>query len=108
MILKGTKDLTQKLQHVTLHCGQKNFIVMGDIVIYYPNIPVDRAVPIVLTMFMEFAERVGLPQHNKHTFITCMQIAVKSPLFMRHASVTYEQIHRVPMGATCSPDIANL
>lgn len=33
---------------------------------------------------------------------------MKSPLFMRHQGEFYKQIHGVPMGAACSPDIANL
>ena len=66
-ILKGTKGLAQKLQHITLQQGQKAFMDTGDIVAYHPNILVKQAVPIILKMFMEYAARVGLPQNNKHT-----------------------------------------
>ena len=66
-ILKGTKGLAQKLQHITLQQGQKAFMDTGDIVAYYPNILVKQAVPIILRMFMKYAARVGLPQNNKHT-----------------------------------------
>jgi len=39
-ILKGTKDLPQRLQHLKLSQQKKVFIVTSDIIAYYPNIPV--------------------------------------------------------------------
>jgi hypothetical protein len=57
---------------------------------------------------MEYAKDNSYPQHKIHTFITCLQTAVKNPLFIKFKNQLYQQIHGVPMGAACSPDIANL
>jgi len=107
-ILKGTKDLALRLKALKLSRHRKVFIVTGDIVAYYPNIPVGRAVPLIVKMFMEYAREHSYPQHKIHTFITCLQIAVKNPLFIKFENQLYQQIRGVPMGAACSPDIANL
>jgi len=107
-ILKGTKDLAQRISNIKLSRHRKVFIVTGDIVAYYPNIPVDLAVPIVLKLFMKFATEHSYTTQQKHIFISCLQIAVRSPLFMKFDNEFYEQIRGVPMGAACSPDIANL
>jgi hypothetical protein len=84
------------------------FIVTGDIVAYYPNIPVEQAVPLIIKLFMEYAKENSYPQHKIHTFIIHLQITVKNPLFIRFENQLYQQIRGVPMGAACSPDIANL
>jgi len=99
-ILKGTKDLAQRLDKIRLSQHQKVFIVTGDIVTYYPNIPVDLAVPIVLKLFMKYTEENSYTTQQKHIFISCLQIAVKSPLFMKFEDEFFEQIRGVLMDVT--------
>jgi hypothetical protein len=62
-ILKGTKDLAQKLKQLKLSQHRKVFIVTGNIVAYYPNIPVERAMPLIVKLFMEYAKENSYPQH---------------------------------------------
>jgi hypothetical protein len=107
-VIHGSKDLAGKLSKLSLLQHRKVFIVTADIVAYYPNIPLNKAVPIVLKMFMEYASIHDYPPWKKHLFITCLQIGVKSPLIMKFMNKFYEQLKGVPMGASCSPDIANL
>lgn len=107
-ILKGTKDLAQRISKLKLSRHRKVFIITGDIVAYYPNIPIDLAVPIVARLFMKYANEHSYTTQQKHIFMSCLQIAVRSPLFMKFDNKFYEQIRGVPMGAACSPDIANM
>jgi len=107
-ILKGTKDLAQWLKQIELSQHQKVFIITGDIVAYYPNIPINLAVPIVLRLFMKYMEENSYTMQQKHIFISCLQIAVKQSLFMKFKNEFFEQICGVPMGAAFSPNIANM
>lgn len=54
-VIHGTKDLVRKLSTLELSRHRKVFIVTGDIVAYYPNIPLDKVAPIILKMFMDYA-----------------------------------------------------
>jgi hypothetical protein len=52
-VIHGTKDLAHKLSTLKLSEHRKVFIVTGNIVVYYPNIPLDKAYPIILKLFMQ-------------------------------------------------------
>ena len=46
-VIYGTKDLAQKLSKISIDTRHKWYIVTGDVVAYYPNIPLRHCLDIV-------------------------------------------------------------
>jgi hypothetical protein len=107
-VIKGTKDLAQKLSKVKLVSDRKVFICTGDIVAYYPNLPRDPAIKIVGQYWKDWCRDKQVPAWKMHVVLKCMLLSCRSPLFMKFRDEYYEQVRGIPMGSACAPDIANL
>ena len=105
-VLKGTKDLAQKLSALKLDSYRKAYIVSGDIVAYYPNIPLQRCMLIVGNWWLK-EEGPKWSQEWQHLFTRCFQFANKG-LIIDFNGETAEQIKGLAMGIACSPQLANL
>jgi hypothetical protein len=105
-LLKGSKDLANKLAQLKLIPGKKIFLVSGDIVAFYPNVPRDKCVDITKHMFMDW---IGNKQTlaEKHLFSACLRLATRNLIF-DFMGRTYRQLQGLAMGVACSPDLANL
>ena len=105
-ILHGSKDLAQKLNKVELSRSRKAWIVSGDIVAYYPNIPLAPCINIVSKMWLD---TIGnrLTAEERHAFLRAMQIANQN-LVIKFDGEYAKQIKGLAMGIACSPDLANL
>jgi len=65
-IIHGTKDLVQKLSKISINTSCKWYIVTGDVVAYYPNIPLHHCLNIVFDQYMEFCWNI--PNHDDESF----------------------------------------
>jgi hypothetical protein len=78
-ILKGTKDLAIKLSKINLDSNHQWFLVSGDIVAFYPNVPLEQCLDITTSLYEEY---MGLPTTCKEfleleVFVMCLQTGNK-------------------------------
>ena len=111
-IIHGTKDLAQKLSALSLDTSRNWYIVTGDVVAYYPNIPLQHCMDIVYDQYLEFhwAVRDHDDLRNRHMqdfFKACMEVG-NTRLLTQFQNQVYEQLNGLAMGVACSPDLANL
>jgi hypothetical protein len=116
-VLKGTKHLVQQLSKIALDPYKKYYLVSGDVVAFYPNIPRDKAKDIA------FSYLIKEEPWSTALFQRSAEEAIETPLIKLLASVLdiandqlftvfqdqyYEQLRGLAMGVACSPDMANL
>lgn len=112
-IIHGSKDLAQKLSKVKLLKNRRWFIVTGDVVAFYPNIPLKRCLDIVTDLHAEFYYKGPVSEHTieelseEEIFIRCIKIA-NNNLVLQYEDKFYKQQQGLAMGVACSPDLANL
>ncbi|KAJ3518299.1 hypothetical protein NM688_g9457 [Phlebia brevispora] len=105
-VLKGSKDLARRLNELELSMYRKPWIVSGDIVAYYPNIPLAKCLSIVANRCKTaFADT--MTAEERHLFFLCYFLANKG-LIIDFNGESSEQIRGLAMGIACSPDLANL
>jgi hypothetical protein len=110
-IISGSKDLARKLSSLQqLNANRKVYIITGDIVAFYPNIPRQEAIKVCVDLWTDYCvTRPDLvPAEEKVLVTSCLLLAAGSPLFVQFQGQFYQQINGIPMGQSCSPDIANL
>ncbi|THG95847.1 hypothetical protein EW145_g7889 [Phellinidium pouzarii] len=104
-VIHGTKDFVQKLQHLPI-LNKKTWIVSGDVVAYYPNIPKSEAIRRTVDFYANYYVNQTTPGSTS-VFIQALQLAMNRLIF-DFEGVTYQQLRGLAMGVACSPDIANL
>ena len=105
-LILGSKDLAIKLAKLNYIPGRKVYLVSGDIVAFYPNVPLEECVDITKTWFLEW---IGQKQTlaEKHMFSACLRLATRDLIF-DFMERSYLQKQGLAMGIACSPDLANL
>ena len=53
-VIHGTKDLAIKLSKLSVDRRRKWYIVTGDVLAFYPNIPLQRCIDIIQTMYADY------------------------------------------------------
>ncbi|KAL5498076.1 hypothetical protein ACEPAH_2206 [Sanghuangporus vaninii] len=120
-ILHGTKDLAIKLSKLELQPGRRFFIVTGDVVAFYPNIPIRKCIDIVANMYWqkyepsdrakEFIQLSANPQYyyekELELFRRCLEVG-NTKLVTQFQHDLYLQLRGLAMGVADSPDLANL
>ena len=110
-VLRGSKDLCKKLANVRLPSHKKVWIISGDVVAYYPNIPREAAKDIALEyMTKEYLLDV-FPIKKREDIFWFWSAAIdvaNDNLYMRFQNDVYRQLQGLAMGVACSPDMANL
>ena len=104
-VLKGSKDLAIKLDKLSLDKSKKAWIISGDIVAFYPNIPLQKCLRIVQGMARDFYK------DESQVFRTMLNMALNicnQNLVIEFQGEYCEQIKGLAMGIACSPDLANL
>ena len=111
-IIHGTKDLAQKLSKPSIDTHRKWYIVTGDVVAYYPNIPLQHCLDIVYEQYLE--HYWNIPTHDDHDnvmqqrfFKGCMEVG-NTNLLTQFQGTVFEQLNGLAMGVACSPSLANL
>jgi len=111
-VIHGTKDLAQKLSHLSINPRRKWYIVTGDVVAFYPNIPLNHCIDIVYNMYYEFYWNVATHDHRTNIpsqmlFKRCLEVG-NTRLLTQFQNKIYEQLNGLAMGVASSPDLANL
>jgi hypothetical protein len=111
-IIHGTKDLAIKLSTLKLQHGRKYYIVTGDVVAFYPNIPIKKCIDIVCELYLQHYHNGVTPTdelklHEADIFIQCLHIGNKE-LILKYEDTLYLQTRGLAMGVADSPDLANL
>jgi len=111
-VIHGTKDLAIKLSKLSVDRRRKWYIVTGDVVAFYPNIPLQRCIDLIQTMYADF-----LLEDARHTdavnpavlrlFELCLKVG-NTNLLTQFQGRIYEQLNGLAMGVADSPDLANL
>src|SRR6202044_2167361 len=120
-IIHGTKDLFMRLSQLRIDPKRKLFFVTGDVVAFYPNIPLDSCIDIITDMYEQW-----LFDHSVHSNVPLLEPnslennSVKLKVFKRaieigntqlitlHEEKYYQQLNGLAMGVADSPDLANL
>jgi hypothetical protein len=110
-IIHGSKDLARRLSEIRkLQPNRTVFICTGDIVAYYPNLPRQQAIKVARDEWLRHRRSVATVDDGWLTFLVTLglKLAVNSPLFVKFHGNYFKQIKGIPMGQSCSPDIAQL
>jgi hypothetical protein len=112
-IIHGTKDLAQKLSKLNIDPSRNWYIVTGDVVAFYPNIPLSRCMDIVCELYFEhyWADRDDRYEPYNEALQRFFADALRTgntQLLTQFQGVIYEQLNGLAMGVADSPDLANL
>ena len=110
-VIRGSKDLAQKLAKISIPKGAKGWLVSGDVVAFYPNIPREKCRRIVKSKWLR---EIGIPlgtseeaKFRRDLFAKALDLA-NTDLIMDFLDKSYLQKRGLAMGIHCSPDMANL
>ncbi|KAH9474190.1 hypothetical protein JR316_0002860 [Psilocybe cubensis] len=121
-IIHGTKDLFTRLSQLRIDPKRQWYFVTGDVVAFYPNIPLDLCIEIVCSMYEEWLlnaseENTALAHINPNSlennlvklgiFKRAIEIG-NTQLITQHGSRYFRQKNGLAMGVADSPDLANL
>ena len=111
-IISGTKQLTDALRNVKLQEGRPWTLITGDVVAFYPNIPLDDAEAFTIITWKKWLRKQ--PQETQDRLPTTEQFrdifrtAMTDLLVSGQDGQVYLQIKGLAMGVASSPDVANL
>ena len=119
-VIHGTKDFLVKLSKLCIDSQRQWFFVTGDVVAYYPNIPLGSCIEIVCDMYEEWllnnctvdpaGKTYGMnddPNVRRKIFKRAIEIG-NTQLITRHGKKYFEQLNGLAMGVADSPALANL
>ena len=116
-VIHGTKDLAIKLSKLQLNPGSKYYIVTGDVVAYYPNVPLAKCLDRISGMFTDWLLRNESDIHRNwnglsiDAFLKLFNDALRvgnTELLTQFDGKVYLQLNGLAMGVADSPDLANL
>jgi hypothetical protein len=112
-IIHGSKDLAIKLSNLVLIPGAQWYVVTGDVVAFYPNIPLESCLTIVNSMYLEHYWASN-PNHDaphnrlqQKLFLDALNVG-NTKLVTQFQGDYFEQLRGLAMGVSDSPDLANL
>ena len=116
-IIHGSKDLAIKLSRLSLKPGKRLHICTGDVVAFYPNIPIQKCMDVVLSLYEEYIGTLGLTGDQLNAvpsetlldlelFTRCLLVG-NTHLITQFQGKYYEQLKGLAMGVASSPDLAN-
>ena len=120
-IIHGTKDLFMRLSQLRIDPRRKLFFVTGDVVAFYPNVPLNQCIDIVTTMYEQWlfdhSTEVDIPLLDKDSlennliklkvFKSAIEVG-NTQLITQHEEKYFEQLNGLAMGVADSPDLSNL
>ena len=59
-IIHGTKDLAMKQSKLSINYNCNYYIITGDVVAFYPSIPTEECMNIILYLYEEFIRTAGI------------------------------------------------
>ena len=108
-ILQSTKDLAIKLSKIKLDTNRQWFLVTGDVVAFYPSIPLGKCLDIAADMYAKHIGEAGTTEELKEMrlFLTCLRIGNEN-LITQYKDMVFKQTRGLAMGVADSPDLSNL
>jgi hypothetical protein len=108
-ILKSTKDLAIKLSKVKLDTNRRWFLVTGDVVAFYPSIPLQKCLDIAADMYAKHIGEAATTEELKEMrlFLLCLRTGNEN-LITRYKDLVFKQTRGLAMGVADSPDLSNL
>jgi len=111
-VIHGTKDLAIKLSNLSINPRRKWYILTGDVVAFYPNIPLVHCLDIVYDLYMEFywniqAHDDPVNRSIQAIFKSCLHVG-NTRLLTQFQGKIFKQLNGLAMGVADSPDLANL
>ena len=111
-VIHGSKDLAIKLSNLRIDTRRKWYILTGDVVAFYPNIPLVHCLNIVYDMYLEHYWNIRnhddpLNRSIQELFKACLMVG-NTQLLTQFQGKIYEQLNGLAMGVADSPDLANL
>jgi hypothetical protein len=112
-IIHGSKDLAIKLSNLVLIPGAQWYVVTGDVVAFYPNIPLENCLNIVNQMYLEHYWGSNINHDALHNrlqqklFYDALMVG-NTKLVTQFQGEYFEQLRGLAMGVSDSPDLANL
>ena len=109
-ILQSSRQFCRELSNLRLQPEQKIFLVSGDVVAYYPNIPLQSALDITWHLARAwYKNNRDIPEDHPVWEVFHRALLVgNEDLILRFNSKYYKQIKGLAMGVADSPSIANL
>ena len=120
-IIHGTKDLFIRLSQLRIDPKRKLFFVTGDVVAFYPNIPLNSCIDKVTAMYedwlfsnsvvddMPLINNKSMENNQKRLKVFKRAIEIgNTQLITQHGDKFFEQLNGLAMGVSDSPDLANL
>ena len=108
-ILKSTKDLAIKLSKINLDMNHQWFLITGDVIAFYPSIPLEKCLDIVANMYAAHIREVATMEELKEMclFLLCLRTGNEN-LIMQYKDLAFKKTRGLAMGITDSPDLSNL
>jgi len=108
-ILKSTKDLAIKLSKINLDTNRRWFLVTGDVVAFYPSIPLGKCLDIAADMYAKHIGEATATEELKEMrlFLLCLRTGNEN-LITRYKDLVFKQTRGLAMGVADSPDLSNL
>jgi hypothetical protein len=120
-IIHGTKDLFTRLSQLRIEPRRKFYFVTGDVVAFYPNIPLGSCIDIITTMYEDWllnnTTEATIPLLDSNSlennlirlkiFKNAIEIG-NTQLITQHGDRFFEQLNGLAMGVADSPDLSNL
>jgi hypothetical protein len=112
-VIHGSKDLAIKLSKLNINPRRKWYIVSGDVVAFYPNIPLDKCMQVVRDMYADHLfHKEGFVDNEisrKQFEVFCRALEIgNTSLVTTFQNKYYLQLNGLAMGVADSPDLANL
>ena len=120
-VIHGTKDLFTRLSQLRIDPKRKFFFVTGDVVAFYPNVPLNSCIDIITNMYetwlfntsVEAATPLLEPNslYNNEIKLKIFKSAIEignTQLITQHGEKYYLQLNGLAMGVADAPDLANL
>jgi len=108
-ILKSSKDLAIKLSNLKLDTNRRWFLVTGDVVAFYPSIPLQKCLDIAADMYAAYIGEAQTTEEMKEMrlFLLCLRTG-NINLITRYKDLIFKQTRGLAMGVADSPDLSNL
>ena len=120
-VIHGTKDLFTRLSQLRIAPRRKFFFVTGDVVAFYPNVPLRSCMDIINDMYeawlLNHSTESDIPMldpnslQNNLVKLEIFKRAIEignTQLITQHGDRFFEQLNGLAMGVSDAPDLANL
>lgn len=103
-IVSSSKEVIVRLQEVKLNPGKPLWILTGDVVSFYTNIPIEECAHILSGAWQHFEGGSSI----EHTTILSMVKFIMNNNYLEYQGGKFRQLNGLAMGTSSAPVIANI